>query len=100
MAVVIPIRTIKVMMDITFGTLVLVGGMSEVAREISSTCRTERDSDWVGELVNPARIKATNAPVIANFSGCLCLSRNPEESTEIMWPINNNIPISPVPAVR
>ena len=39
--------------------------MSEVPRAINSTNKIERDNDWIGELMNPARIKAIKAPVIA-----------------------------------
>ena len=36
-------------------------------------------------------------PVIASFSGCLSMFLNPENRTETMRPINNNIPMIPVP---
>ena len=41
--------------------------------------------------MNPARIKAIKAPVIASFSGCLSMFLNPENRTETMRPINNNV---------
>ena len=71
--------------------------MSEVPRAINNTNKIERDNDWIGELMNPARIKAIKAPVIASFSGCLSMFLNPENRTETMRPINNNVPMIPVP---